>query len=827
MPAKKKIEPKDDDVYRVKHISRSAWEDGKSGLPGLPPDMGAPPTQAFDDVAADMAMTGEIPLELIRDMLRRQEAEVAARRAAQSTAQKANFGMIRPEDIVSRAEFAEETPTRNEIEAAKQELRAMKAKSRLPEPAKPEKPAKPAKPKPVRSAKPTAQPKPKPVKAAVEVKKEKPKGENVKTKEVKKDMNVKEAKKAEPVKKETKTPWIEWVVNTLRLYFIAEGKQEKQKQAPDFWHDDKPLYQLPVGGVFNYFYRSIYYFGLRFARPVMHFWRHSKPYLLHPVLALWHLWRAMILALHHVTLGRVQRAFAHAKAVHARRSAQRGEVRGFAAAQALFRDYNRLIRVAGNIAMPVAAMLLLLLVVQFEFGQTYALAVTFNDSHVGYVASESVFLQAQAAANDHMQPLAVSLEENGRTQADAVEENMQAFAQFQLTRVRPELLTPADILTDRLLEHSPNEMASGVGVFIGDENGDNSRLVATIRNSTDADSVLKSIITEQTAKQNIDVRPADTVSFVQNIDIVPGFYPRNQMIDAQELLRRIGGTRQGEQVAVFEEGDRDLITFANRNGLTFVELQQLNPFVVGNETRIQFGTEFVVSQEIGYLQVKVIRTETRRAEVAYENVDVDNFNLFQGEIRIRVRGVPGEDEITERVTYINGVRHGNAEEISRRRVREPVAQRREIGRRSTRVTLPSGQVININPSAQGFVWPVPDCRRISSPFGMRNGRMHNGIDIADGNTNGKVVVAAKAGTIEFVRHVDAYGLQIMIDHGNGVKTRYAHLMTGSVSVSAGQRVETGQPIARVGSTGRSTGPHLHFEVIVDGRPQNPRNYVSP
>jgi len=127
-----------------------------------------------------------------------------------------------------------------------------------------------------------------------------------------------------------------------------------------------------------------------------------------------------------------------------------------------------------------------------------------------------------------------------------------------------------------------------------------------------------------------------------------------------------------------------------------------------------------------------------------------------------------------------------------------------------------------------MVWPVPACRTVTSPYGYRGRSFHKGIDIADENASGKPVVAAQAGIVELVEFGGtSYGNMILIDHGDGVKTRYDQLMSGSVTVAQGEQVSAGQPIARVGSTGNSTGPHLHFEVIVNGDTQNPLNYVKP
>jgi murein DD-endopeptidase MepM/ murein hydrolase activator NlpD len=140
------------------------------------------------------------------------------------------------------------------------------------------------------------------------------------------------------------------------------------------------------------------------------------------------------------------------------------------------------------------------------------------------------------------------------------------------------------------------------------------------------------------------------------------------------------------------------------------------------------------------------------------------------------------------------------------------------------VTTSSGQTYTINPSARGFVWPTPSLRKVTSPYGYRSRGFHQGIDISGSGASGKVIVAAKDGVVKQVsRNGSSYGHMILIDHGNGVYTRYAHCIAGSISVGVGQRVTAGEPIARVGSTGNATGPHLHFEVSINGKTSNPIN----
>ncbi|MCL2606244.1 MAG: M23 family metallopeptidase, partial [Coriobacteriia bacterium] len=129
-----------------------------------------------------------------------------------------------------------------------------------------------------------------------------------------------------------------------------------------------------------------------------------------------------------------------------------------------------------------------------------------------------------------------------------------------------------------------------------------------------------------------------------------------------------------------------------------------------------------------------------------------------------------------------------------------------------------------------MTWPVPGFNRVTSPFGWRTHpifggrRMHTGVDIAGPGINGAAVVAAGNGRVISTGWRGGYGNTIIIDHGDGVTTLYAHLQAGGINVSVGQQVTAGQRIGRVGSTGNSTGPHLHWEVRVNGQPRNPMTF---
>lgn len=162
-------------------------------------------------------------------------------------------------------------------------------------------------------------------------------------------------------------------------------------------------------------------------------------------------------------------------------------------------------------------------------------------------------------------------------------------------------------------------------------------------------------------------------------------------------------------------------------------------------------------------------------------------------------------------------------EEAQRRYEEEMKKRLELGQ----------------PSESGFLWPAPGFFYISSFYGPRWGTDHNGIDVGDSGISGGTAVAARSGIVAYVCNEcthdygkedscgcgGGYGNYVIISHDGTYSTLYGHL--AYASVQTGDYVEQGQPIGLIGSTGWSTGPHLHFEVRVDGVPVDPIDYVSP
>jgi murein DD-endopeptidase MepM/ murein hydrolase activator NlpD len=134
-------------------------------------------------------------------------------------------------------------------------------------------------------------------------------------------------------------------------------------------------------------------------------------------------------------------------------------------------------------------------------------------------------------------------------------------------------------------------------------------------------------------------------------------------------------------------------------------------------------------------------------------------------------------------------------------------------------TLNSGSAGPVRRGSGRFIWPVNGT--FTSPFGMRWGRLHAGIDIAAPSGTG--IRAADSGTVQIASWYGGYGNYTCIGHGGGISTCYGH--QSSIGVSVGQNVSQGQVIGAVGSTGHSTGPHLHFEVRINGSPVDPMGYL--
>lgn len=356
------------------------------------------------------------------------------------------------------------------------------------------------------------------------------------------------------------------------------------------------------------------------------------------------------------------------------------------------------------------------------------------------------------------------------------------------------------ISTEEILSSDPMEymLASNLNQLIDTAvivvDGKDMVSVATVE---DAQMALDELLQEE-----IDKAGADDAKFVQEIEIniELGNESFIKTIDeAKEILKQ---TEQSEAVHVVQPGET-LSEIASEYNINSSEVSILNPDV--EETKVQIGQEIVIKKATPAVSVEVIKEETYIEKIAYGTVTQEDGTLTVSQKKTIVSGVEGENEIVATVTYIDGV------ETSREIIS------------NTNLSQPSDAVVAIGtkqPVANGnFIMPTNGT--LTSPYGYRSSGFHSGIDLAA--PSGTDIYASDGGTVTFSGWNGAYGNCIIIDHGNGFTTLYGH--ASALYVSVGDKVCQGDTIAAVGTTGRSTGNHLHFEVRIDGVHQNPYNYL--
>jgi murein DD-endopeptidase MepM/ murein hydrolase activator NlpD len=282
--------------------------------------------------------------------------------------------------------------------------------------------------------------------------------------------------------------------------------------------------------------------------------------------------------------------------------------------------------------------------------------------------------------------------------------------------------------------------------------------------------------------------------------------------------------------AKLQEAEQRLSTRQGQLGTRVRTLYEQGPLsyvavLLGSHTFSDFVNRLQVMREILNYDSEVVATiKLERANIAQYKSDLESQQT-------ELVGLKAQQ--TERQGYYQQqvqAREQKLQEVNRSRdqtqraLDEMAAQSKALEKTIRELTQKvGGQGTGI------LMWPTPGYRIITSPFGYRTNPIsktreyHTGLDI--GAANKSNILAADGGTVIIAGTLGGYGNAIIINHGNNRTTLYGH--TSQLLVSVGDKVAKGQVIAKVGSTGYSTGPHLHFEVRENGTPVNPLNYVVP
>lgn len=266
------------------------------------------------------------------------------------------------------------------------------------------------------------------------------------------------------------------------------------------------------------------------------------------------------------------------------------------------------------------------------------------------------------------------------------------------------------------------------------------------------------------------------------------------------------GSLEKEKYAV-QPGDV-LGSIASAHNLSTAQILELNPGLT-EDSILQIGQEINVTVEKPLVNVQILKEKNTLAEIPFEKIVKEDDTMFKGETVVKQEGSKGKKEVSYVISQVNGAV-----------VDKTVTNETVLIEPVDSITIEGTKVISSRGTGS-FAWPAVG-GYISSQMGSRWGSYHRGIDIA--RPSNYDIKASDNGVVTATGWDGTYGQRIVINHNNGYETVYAHL--SEIHVSVGQVVPQGAVIGIMGSTGRSTGTHLHFEIHENGALVNPLSYLN-
>lgn len=338
-----------------------------------------------------------------------------------------------------------------------------------------------------------------------------------------------------------------------------------------------------------------------------------------------------------------------------------------------------------------------------------------------------------------------------------------------------------------------------IGIYV------DGKKIGAVQDRKTAEKALKDVADKYTKKgDNIEI---EKVSFLEKVDIDPCSTDLEDLHSEEEMVDLLCTSGEKETVHKVVAGDT-LHSIAKKYDVWEDQLLADNKGI--NSKKLEVGSNIIVKQQAPVLTYEVVEKITYDKVIEHKVEEQKSADIYEGMTETQQAGSDGLSEITARVTLQNGKKVEEKNLVTTVK-EEPVTEVVLVGTKERPPTVGSGK----------YIWPLKDSFTQTSGFGSRWGRQHKGIDLAV--SVGTTVYAADGGTVVEAQYSGSYGNVVMIDHQNGQETRYAH--NSKLLVKKGDKVYQGQPIAKSGNTGRSTGPHVHFEIRFNGEPRNPLNYL--
>lgn len=371
-------------------------------------------------------------------------------------------------------------------------------------------------------------------------------------------------------------------------------------------------------------------------------------------------------------------------------------------------------------------------------------------------------------------------------------------------------------------KYNEDEVKKALGKFIepeiyGAEITINGKRVGVVKDEQTAQSILDEIqekympsetpveiASVDSKKEETGKSKLQTIDFMQQVSINRTRINPEEATEREQLLKKLDAGSETQRTYIVQSGDC-VSCIADRFDVPMDILYKNNPWI--KDDFINIGDTIDLSTTEPILSVRTVESRVDTLEVPYGTQYVEDPAMKKGKTELKRAGSPGIKQVTYKIEKLNG-QTIKEDVVSSEMIVKPISQ---IVVRGTKVPPGVG--------TGDFAWPVKKAE-VTSEYGKRWGRFHAGTDTVSENRgifaadNGKVVLAGWNG---------GYGKAVIIDHNNGYQTLYAHM--SSIKVKEGQIVEKGEKIGIMGTTGNSTGVHLHFEIEKDGENQNPLKYL--
>ena len=443
--------------------------------------------------------------------------------------------------------------------------------------------------------------------------------------------------------------------------------------------------------------------------------------------------------------------------------------------------------------LPLCALALYVTVFESVVHRPYALAVQVNGQTVGYVANEATFNLAREDVQERINYAGTDKTEWTIEPTYTISTAHQVMDENQMANA--------------ILRSASDEISEGTALYLDGE------LTAVCADGTSLQSYINGLLAPYEDEENANV----TVGFNRAVDLEQGIYFNESFQDLTDIENTLSGVQQAEKSYKVQAGDT-LWAIAQKNDLTFKELCALNTNFKGapltETSNIQEGDELIVTKEEAMLEVRITKIEVKQEEIPYTTETTNSNELTKGTTKVTQEGENGLRNVTLQNVYDTNGTLLEQTVLSTEIIKEAVPKKVTVGTKkvtsSTKYITGSGK----------FIWPVPNYKYCSRWYSSG----HKGVDICA--PAGTPIYATASGTVTKAGYNKAgagtgYGYSVVVNHGGGYTSVYAHCL--SLAVHAGQSVKQGQLIGYVGSTGRSSGNHCHFEIRLNGSYVPPQN----